>query len=72
MAISYQRLKNLIEPKGISLKTLFERGVITHHAYSSISKGKPVSLEHVDSICQYLEVPIEQVVEILPDKHSDD
>ena len=72
MTVSYDRLKNLIEPKGISLKFLFNNGIITHYAYSQISKGNPVSLKDIDNICQYLNVPIEQVVEIIPDVKTEE
>lgn len=68
MSVSYDKLRNLIEPKGMSLKHLYNEGVISHHAYRMILKNDYVSLEHIDSICQYLNVPIEKIVEINPDK----
>ena len=67
MSVSYDKLRCLIEPKGMSLKHLYNEGVISHHAYRMILKNNYVSLEHIDSICQYLDVPIEDVVEIIPD-----
>ena len=68
MSVSYKKLKKFIEPKGMSLKHLYNEGVISHHAYRMILKDNYVSLEHIDSICQYLKLPIEEVVEIIPDE----
>ena len=71
MALSYKVLLDYIEPKGITLKSLYRKGVITHYAYTRMLKNEPVSLEHIESICKYLKIPIEQVVEIKYEDESD-
>ncbi|WP_061564937.1 helix-turn-helix domain-containing protein [Heyndrickxia coagulans] len=66
--ISYKKFKEMIERKGITLHDLMRKGVITDQAYRSISKEKPVRLDQIDAICQYLDLPIEKVVEIIKDE----
>lgn len=68
MAISYTKFIDLCLTRGLSLNDLKKRGVISDFAYRSIISGEPVSLKHIDKICQHLDLPIEQVVEIIPDE----
>ena len=68
MAISYKKLMNYLDRKGMSVNYLYSQRVITDAAAQNLRKGKPVSLKHIDAICQFLGVPIEQVVEIISDK----
>lgn len=70
MAISYENFISLCLNKGISLNDLRKKGVVSDFAYRSILSGEPVNLKHIDSICQYLKLPIEQVVEIIPDEET--
>ena len=72
MSISYEKLHKLLNTKGYSLYALYKKGVISDMASRSINAGKPVSLSHIDSLCQYFNLPIEQIVEIKLDGVSDD
>lgn len=72
MAISYEKFVNMLEQKGTSLNDLKERKVISDFAYRSILNAEPISLKHVDKICQHLNIPIEKVVEIIPDESKQD
>lgn len=68
MTISYDKLDKYLSRKGMSVNYLYTNKVITDNAAQNIRKGKPVSLKHIDSICQFLNLPIEDVVEIIPDE----
>lgn len=68
MSISYKLLLDYLDRKGLSVNHLYEVGIITDNAAQNIRKGKPVSLKHIDSICNYLNLPIEKVVEITYNK----
>lgn len=67
MGISYKLLLDYLDKKGLSVNKLYEEGVITDNAAQNIRKGKPVSLKHIESICKYLNLRIEEVVEIISD-----
>lgn len=64
MVVSYNKLKSLMNRKGESFNSLKEKGVISDHAMRQLSSCEPTSLRHIDSLCQYFKVPIEDIVEI--------
>lgn len=71
--ISYNNLIKYLERKGLTVNSLKKEGVISDHSYRKIIEGEPVNLIHIDSICRYLDLPIEDVVEIVAqesDEHS--
>lgn len=72
MAINYSRLFDLMNTKGLSANALYLKGIITEHTAQQLRKNNPISLKHIDSICQFLRVPIEQVVEITLDDPSEE
>lgn len=67
MSIKYNKLVNYIERKGMTLNTLVKKSIITDDAAKKIRAGKSVNLYHIDAICQFLDVPIEALVEITRD-----
>ncbi len=67
MAISYSPLMGILEKGGYSLNKLVELGVISDYASRLIRANKPVNLIQIESICDYFDVPIEQVVHITKD-----
>lgn len=67
IAISYKPFIDYIEKRGMSVNTLLEKGVYTDTTARLIRKGEPISLKHIDAICRYLDLPIEQVVRITKD-----
>lgn len=68
MAIDYSKLVKLMERKGESFNSLKNKKVITDHAMRQLQNGLPTSLLYIDNICQHFGLPIEQVVEIIPEK----
>jgi len=62
--VKYNRLIDLLNRKGESFNSLFEKGIITGHAARKLSQGKPIKLEQIADICRYFNVPIEMVVEV--------
>ncbi|WP_060207063.1 helix-turn-helix domain-containing protein [Sporosarcina koreensis] len=65
MAISYRALVSYLEKRGMSVNTLYEEKVLTSGAATKIRNNKPVSLEVIEAICVHLNLPIEDVVEII-------
>ena len=62
---SYKPLVDYIYQRGISINTLKKEGVITDYAAQCIRDGRSVSMEHIAKICRYLNVPIDDVVEVI-------
>ena len=70
MKISYEPLFNYIEKRGLSINSIHKAGVYGANAAQQIRNNEPVSLRIIAEICGYLDVPIEQVVKVVP--NSDD
>lgn len=70
MAISYENFIEMLLDRGLTLNELKKQKVISDFAYRSILSNAPINLKHIDNICQYLKLPIEQVVEIIPDEET--
>lgn len=71
MSISYSKLNKLLNNVGLSANALYLKGVITEHTAQQIRKGSPVNIKHIASICHYLNVPIEDVVEVIQEDQSE-
>ena len=63
--ISYQRLRSLLDSRGISFRTLRAECGITSNCATDLNNDRPVSIERLAVICVYLDVSIEEVVEII-------
>lgn len=68
MAISYKKLERILAKNGESTFSLVKKGVISDYASRQINNGEPTSLKYIDQICQYFNLPIEEIVEIIPDE----
>jgi len=64
MSIDYSKLENLLNLKGESYNSLKSKKIISDYAMRQLQGGLPTSLKYIDGICQYFNVPIEEVVEI--------
>lgn len=62
--ISYEPLLIALKNKNISIRQLQRDLGISSRTTSKFSKGESVTLETIEKICLYLEVPIEKVVRI--------
>lgn len=61
---TYEKLYRLLDRKGESLTGLFSKGVIKDYSSRMIRAGKPVSIEYLADICRYMNVNIEDIVEV--------
>lgn len=68
MSINYDKLSSVLNKNGESLNSLKVKGVISDYAMRQINSNQPTSLKYIDNICQYFSLPIEEVVEIIPDE----
>lgn len=66
--ISYDKLYRLLDRKGESLTGLFKKGILKDYPSRMIRAGNYVSIEYIADLCRYLNVPIEDVVEIIQDE----
>lgn len=62
--ISYEKLYQLLDRKGETLSGLFRKGVLKDYPSRKILAGDYVSIEYIADLCRYLNVPIEDVVEV--------
>jgi len=63
--VSYNPLFKTLESKGISLYKMSKDLGLSTRTRSKFGKNENVSLDTLESICLYLDVPIEDVVEIV-------
>lgn len=62
--ISYKPLKVTLAEKEISRKELAKACGISTMTMARIDKGEQIGLNILDKVCQYLQVPLNKVVEI--------
>ena len=62
--ISYKPLKVTLAEKEISRKELAKACGISTMTMARIDKGEQIGLNILDKVCQYLQVPLDKVVEI--------
>lgn len=63
--LSYNPLFSTLNDKGVSLYKLCKDLNISSRTRSKFNKNENVSLETIGKICIYLDVPIEDVVEVV-------
>jgi len=68
--ISYTPLFHTLNKKKLVISNLREFGVHPT-TIASINKGESIKLEKIDSICNILNVPINEVVEIILENKKD-
>src|SRR5690625_7031562 len=72
MSVSYEKLHKILNKKGYSIGYLISNGIIGDFSGRKLRRGEPVDLKYIDNICQFLQVPIEQIVEIKLDERSEE
>lgn len=68
--ISYKPLKVTLAEKEISRKELAKACNISTMTMARIDKGEQIGLNILDKVCQYLQVPLDKVVEIKLEKQE--
>lgn len=71
MTISYNGLKEIMGKTGHSFNSLKNKDVLPDYAGRKISAGQAVSLDHIEALCEYFNVPIEDIVEITFDESAE-
>lgn len=69
--ISYKPLKVTLAEKEISRKELAKACNISTMTMARIDKGEQIGLNILDKVCQYLQVPLDKVVEIRLNKSEE-
>lgn len=69
--ISYKPLKVTLAEKEISRKELAKACGISTMTMARIDKGEQIGLNILDKVCQYLQVPLDKVVEIKLENSED-
>ena len=67
MSISYEPLMNTMAEKNMTKSELRVAAGLSKGTFAKLSKGESVTLSTIESICMVLDVPIEEVVSIVPD-----
>ena len=62
--ISFKPLRKLLEKRGISFRQLARDCNLTSNATVALNNDQSVRLEVIVTICEYLDVPIEDVIKI--------
>ena len=63
----YKNIPEKLKESGYSTYRIREEKILSEGTMQSIREGKPVNIKTIDTICQILHCPIEEVVEILQD-----
>lgn len=61
---NYQPLRDYLDTHGLSVKWLMREVGFSTNVAVALNNDKPVTIEILANICRYLNVPIEQVVNI--------
>lgn len=67
MTFSYKKLDALLDKRGLSYNKLYEIGILTNYSSRKMRNGDSVEVKYLAAVCNYLEVLIEDVVEIVKD-----
>ena len=70
--ISYKPLMKLLIDRDMKKSDLKTALKLHSSTISKLSKNEYISLKVLDEICNYLEVPIDQVIEVLPNQINHD
>ena len=64
--ISYMLFRNTLKQKNISTYKLMKEALIAPTTIQRMRKNESISVRSIDEICQYLNCPITDVIEIVP------
>lgn len=65
MAVSYQKLFNLMRDKKMKRKDLIERAGISYATIAKLDKGENVQVEVLEKICKEFKCQLSDIAEIL-------
>ena len=70
MAFSFNPLWKLLIDKGMTKEKLRVTLKLSPNTMAKMSKGEYVSMEVLHRICEYFEVPVEEVITYIPEKNE--
>ena len=65
--ISYTPLFVALARRNLTINALKDAGIISQATQAKLRKSERINLDSVAKICVYLGVPIEEVVEVVPE-----
>ena len=68
MAVSYQRLFNLMRDKKMKRKDLIERAGISYATIAKLDKGDNVQMEVLEKICREFKCQLSDIAEVIIDE----
>ena len=68
--ITYGPLRDYLTSIGRSINYLRSNNIINSNAAKDIAEDNPISFRRIIKICQFLDVPIERVVKVIPKAES--
>jgi Predicted transcriptional regulator len=71
LGASYKKLWHLLIDRGMKKRELCELAGVSTSSLAKLGKGENVNTEILIKICQALGVGIDDIMEILPEKHTE-
>lgn len=69
MAISYQKLKDILEKRGLTSYILVRKyKVIGAATWAKIQHGGNIDMHTLNSLCKFLNCRVEDLIEYIPDE----
>lgn len=63
---TYAKLRSLLDRRGISMRQLSRDTGIISNVTGHLNNDRPVSMDKLAIVCRYLNVRIEDIVEVIP------
>lgn len=68
MAVTYKKLFKILIDRDMKKQELAEKAQISPATISKMAAGENVTMEVVEKVCRALEVTVDGIVDIIPDK----
>lgn len=66
--ISYEPLFNTLNEKGLKMNDLRSSGILHGTTAAKMKRNEMVTLDKIEEICLALDIPVEKVIEIKPNR----
>lgn len=68
--ISYQKLWDLLKQRSMTRISLRSDGIVVGQSYYNLTKGKSITFETLNRICEYLNCQPGDILEYVPDEEN--
>lgn len=72
MQLSYRKLKNIFQERGITSYTFKKNNVISQGTWIKIKEENYIDLKSIEALCRYLDVQPGDILEYIPDQKSNE